>query len=110
MNDTDDLPPLLEPIAPSTVPPFLREIEPERMRMPLEPGAHGPVAEIYRQATLSALHALSEEVATLSDAVRAVPDDDELADKFIGRLLAAQNLAGVFLQRFRGSREAQGQA
>lgn len=110
MDDTDDLPPLLEPIAPSKVPMFLRRIEPERLRMPLQPGAHGPVAEIYQQATLSALHALSEEVATLSDAVRAMPDDDELADKFIDRILAAQNVAGVFLQRFRGSREAHGQA
>ena len=42
----DDAPPLLEPIASSTVPPFLRTIEPERMRMPLQPGAYGPVADL----------------------------------------------------------------
>jgi hypothetical protein len=55
MDDTDGVPPLLRPIAPSAVPPFLRTIEPEHQRMPLQPGSHGPVAEIYRQATLSAL-------------------------------------------------------
>ena len=110
MSETDDVPPLLEPIAQSTVPPFLRSIEPERMRMPLQSGTHGPVAEIYRQATLSALHALSEEIDALSDAVRAIPDDDGVADGFIARMLVVQNTAGLFLERFRNSRDAQGQA
>ena len=67
-------------------------------------------SQIYRQATLSALYALSEEVDALSDAVRAIPDDDAVADQFIARMLTVQNTAGAFLERFRNSRDAQGQA
>jgi len=110
MSSDDDEPPfLLEPIAPVSVPPFLRVIQPERARMPLLPGNHGPVSEIFRQAALDALHTYGEQVAALSDAVRSIPDDDGVADELISRILATQNTVGDFLRLFRQNRECQGQ-
>lgn len=55
----------------------------------------------------AALHALFGEVGALSDAVRAIHDDDAVAGPFITRMLSVQNTAGQFLECFRNSRDVQ---
>lgn len=42
--------------------------------------------------------------------MRAILDDDAVADQFIARMLAVQNTAGAFLERCRNSWDVQRQA
>jgi hypothetical protein len=91
-------------------PAYLLPPDIEREPAPLMAGAHGPVSDIFRMATLDALHDARGSLDALTDIIRACPDDDALADAAISRFWSAQDRAGGFLVMFRNSRDAQGQA
>jgi hypothetical protein len=92
------------------IPAFLLPPDSERELAPLMPGAHGPVSDIFRMATLDALHDARGSLDAFTDIIRACPDDDASADAAISRFWSAQDRAGGALVMFRNSRDAAGQA
>jgi hypothetical protein len=93
-----------------TAPPaFLEPVVAERERTPYEPGNHGPRSEASRLVCLHHLERAHENLSTLSDVVRSLPDDDEVADLVIERLLIELCRAGGELEAFRRLRECAGQ-
>lgn len=93
-----------------TLPDFLEPTIPEREQAAYQPGQHGARAEADRLACLHHLFGAQECLATLSNVIRGLPDDDWVADEVIRRFSTEIARASQHLGSFRDLRDCAGQA
>lgn len=77
-------------------------------RSPLAPGAHGPVAQAYREAAILQLVQLQVLAGALEELLRASPDDDNAFEFWAGHFVDTIPIAGHYVAMFRTTRECSG--